>query len=128
MSELRIDLDEREDEGFLPGEILSGRVSWTVDSTPDSVELRLFWYTQGKGSEDVGVVETASFDRPSRQEQRPFRFPLPMEPFSFSGTLISLIWALELVVIPGSESTEDEGAARREIVVSPTRKEILLTR
>jgi hypothetical protein len=131
MSQFRIDLDEREHEGFLPGETVSGRAAWSLDvdeGEPASAELRLFWYTNGKGTEDVGVVETLTFDRPQRSEQRPFRLALPLEPYSFSGTLISLIWALELVVSTGPRAGEDGEAECREIVMSPTRREILLTR
>jgi hypothetical protein len=45
---------------------------------------------------------------------------LPEGPYSFSGKLISLIWALELACSPGSETV------RREITVSPTGHEIVL--
>jgi hypothetical protein len=120
MSELQIVLDRT--GGFAPGEELSGRVSWTADREPTDVELRLFWYTSGKGSSDLGIVEALRFDRPQRQDQRAFRFTLPKEPYSFSGKLISLLWALELIVGPNAE------AERHDLVMSPTRAEILLTR
>ena len=106
---------------FLPGETVEGTVSWHLDHPAQTVELRLFWYTQGKGDQDVGVVSTVPFGTPEIQSRRPFRVTLPDGPFSFSGKLISLVWALELVVEPGSRST------RTEITVSPTRMEILLT-
>ena len=85
-----------------------------------SVELRLFWYTQGKGDQDVGVVATVPFPEPASQDRRDFRIPLPLGPYSFSGKLISLMWALEVVAEPGSR------AGRLEITVSPTRREIQL--
>ena len=44
----------------------------------------------------------------------------PEAPHSFSGALISLIWAVELLVEPGGLSE------RIEITVSPTGEEILL--
>jgi hypothetical protein len=106
---------------FLPGETVEGTVSWHLDRPAQTVELRLFWYTQGKGDQDVGVVSTVPFGTPEIQDRRPFRVTLPDGPFSFSGKLISLLWALELVVEPGSRS------ARTEITVSPTRMEILLS-
>ncbi len=106
---------------FLPGETVEGTVSWRLGQPAQTVELRLFWYTQGKGDQDVGVVSTVPFGNPEIQDRRPFRVTLPDGPFSFSGKLISLSWALELVVEPGSR------AARTEITVSPTRMEILLT-
>ncbi len=105
---------------FLPGEVVEGTVSWQLDQPARAAELRLFWYTQGKGDQDVGVVSTVSFANPGLQDRRAFRVSLPGGPFSFSGKLISLAWALELVVEPGSR------ASRTEITVSPTRTEILL--
>lgn len=106
---------------FLPGETVEGTVSWQLDRPAVTAELRLFWYTQGKGDQDVGVVSTVSFGNPELQDRRPFRVTLPDGPFSFSGKLISLAWALELVMEPGSR------ASRTEITVSPTRMEILLS-
>lgn len=108
---------------FLPGEVVEGTVSWQLEQpAPPAItaELRLLWYTQGKGDQDVGVVSTVPFGNPGLQDRRPFRVSLPDGPFSFSGKLISLAWALELVIEPGSR------ASRTEITVSPTRMEILL--
>jgi hypothetical protein len=119
MNELEIMLrDER--RNFRPGETLEGTAVWRLDTPPKSIELRLFWFTRGKGTEDVGVVNKLRFDAPQLTEGRDFSFTLPAEPFSFSGELISLIWGLELVVEPGSHST------RVELVMSPSGEEILL--
>jgi hypothetical protein len=105
---------------FEPGEELAGAVRWQLDTPPRAVELRLFWFTRGKGTEDAGVVETVRFDGPLPEEIRSFRFRLPAAPCSFSGKLISLIWALELVAEPSKE------VARREIVVAPGGQEVRL--
>jgi hypothetical protein len=105
---------------FHPGEELRGVASWSVETTPTKVELRLFWRTEGKGSQDVGLVETLSFDGAGPEERREFRLRLPPGPYSFSGKLISLIWALELVVEPGAD------AGRQDITISPTGREIVI--
>lgn len=105
---------------FLPGDVLAGQVSWATESPPGLIELRLFWRTQGKGTRDVKVVQSVMFENPRRQETRDFRFQLPDGPYSFSGKLISLIWALELVI---SSTKETE---RLDILVSPTDSEIML--
>jgi hypothetical protein len=105
---------------FRPGEEIVGAVAWQLDQAPRTVELRLFWFTRGKGTSDVKVVQTVSFDSPKLEEARPFQLAAPTEPYSFSGKLISLIWALELVVAPGKETE------RLEIVISPTAEEIVL--
>ena len=119
MSTLSIALDE-EKTAFAPREIVSGTVQWNLDAHPRHLELSLFWYTSGKGTRDVGVIETTRFDEPGACGSKGFSFTLPDGPYSFSGKLISLLWALELTRSPGSETV------RREIVVSPTGQEVLL--
>ena len=83
--------------GFLPGQEVAGGAAWRLDGIPREVEVCLFWFTRGKGTEDVVVVDTVRLDSPSREDRRDFRFTLPEGPYSFSGRLISLTWALELV-------------------------------
>jgi hypothetical protein len=104
---------------FAPGEVIAGTVSWHLAGA-QSIELRLLWYTEGKGDQDSRLVTTVELGHPGGNEVRPFNIRLPEGPFSFSGKLISLLWALEAVAAPGSR------AARLEITVSPTRREILL--
>src|SRR5689334_16232627 len=96
MNELKILLRE-ERRSFQNGETMEGVAGWRLEKPPESVELRLFWFTRGKGTEDVGVVSRMRFDAPQQEEGRKFGFTLPAEPWTFSGQLISLIWALELV-------------------------------
>ena len=105
---------------FRPGDDVSGRAWWQLDQQPKDVVARLFWYTQGKGTQDVVVVQEETFPSPRREDQRKFSFRLPEGPLSFSGRLISLIWAVEVVAQPGDE------AGRVEIVVSPTGDELRL--
>jgi hypothetical protein len=119
--ELRLELAGGR-RGFTAGEPLSGRATWRVDGEPSSVELRLFWYTSGKGTQDVGVVNSTTFAAPRAQDQRDFTLPLPREPYSFSGTLISLVWAIELIVEPGDH------VERREFVLSSTGEEVIIAR
>ncbi|UCE50589.1 MAG: hypothetical protein JSW47_10580 [Phycisphaerales bacterium] len=84
------------------------------------MELRLLWYTQGKGDEDAGLAETMTFEPQGLADQRSFRFTLPDGPYSFCGSLISLTWALELSAWPG------DVCERKEITVTPTGQEVLL--
>ena len=119
MSRLQINVPDGR-VAFYPGDEILATASWKLERPPKSVEARLFWFTRGKGTQDVNIVETVRFDNPQIEESRPARFRLPEAPYSFSGKLVSLIWALELVVEPGDES------ARIELTVSPTGEEILL--
>jgi hypothetical protein len=120
MSTLRIDISSGERAGHRPGEIIGGRVSWQVDEEPRSAELRLFWFTSGKGTQDVGNIDLATFQTPRMHDERLFSFTLPRQPFSFSGKLISLVWALELIVEPGSN------VARETFVLSASGGEVIL--
>lgn len=119
MSDLKIILRD-ENVSNRPGETIEGVAGWRLDQPPKSVELRLFWFTRGKGTEDVEVVARIPFPEPQLEEGRTFSFKLPTEPWSFSGQLVSLIWALELIVEPRALAT------RVELVVSPTGQEIQL--
>jgi hypothetical protein len=105
---------------FSPGERLDVTVEWQLVQTPRTVSVRLVWYTRGKGDTDVSVVDERRFESPRSFERRECTFPLPEAPFSFSGKLVSLVWAVEVVVEPSGES------ARLDIVVAPGGKEVEL--
>ena len=119
MDKLSIVLHE-ERTVFAPHETVRGAIEWSLNKAPCSLDLSLFWYTTGKGTRDIGVAETSRFDDPGRVGSRDFSFMLPQGPYSFSGKLVSLIWAIELTCSPGSETI------RREITLSPTGQEIVL--
>ncbi len=116
---VQIEIDEGRD-AFVPGEKLTGTAQWQLPKPPRAVELRLLWSTRGKGTEDAGLVESIRFEDPRPEEKRPFRLRLPEGPYSFSGQLISLVWALELVAAPSQE------AARAEFVMAPDRQAVRL--
>lgn len=105
---------------FRPGDEVSGRAWWEFEMRPREVVARLFWYTEGKGTQDVVVIQAETFPAPERQDQRKFSFRLPDGPFSFSGHLISLIWGVEVVGV----SVTGEESARAEIIVSPDGDEL----
>jgi hypothetical protein len=105
---------------FRPGDVIAGRARWQLDEAPEEVELRLFWYTEGKGTQDLEIVQTLTFANPLAEDRRSFQIRAPKGPFSCSGKLLSLIWALEIVVQPSEES------GRTLITISPTGEEILL--
>jgi hypothetical protein len=108
---------------YRPGERIEGSLSWSLVEPAKAIELRLFWHTSGKGDRDVTVVDRLRLANPPASEaHRPFRFQLPAGPWSFSGSLITLSWALEAVVLPSNESV------LLDLVVSPTAEEIRLPR
>ena len=119
MTDLQIHIDDGR-TAFTPAADLSGKVSWSLEKPPRWLELRLFWFTRGKGTEDGAMVQVTRFDQPHPAETRTFRFKLPEAPYSFSGKLISLVWALELVAGPS------HAVSRVEITLAPEGREILL--
>ncbi len=104
---------------FRPGDELKGTVAWSfADAIPEALELRLFWFTRGKGTQDVDVHKNLRLESPPAQGKRSFCFQLPHAPYSFSGKLVSLTWALEFVAEPAGK------AELLEIVLSPSGAEI----
>ncbi len=96
-----------------PGEQLELEVDWRLLDHPEALEVRLVWHTQGKGDQDVSVVEVKRYEHPPLQDRRRCSFRLPNGPYSFSGHLISLLWCAEVVVLPS-------GPTRRlDLVVAP---------
>ena len=116
-SNLQIQIDYNNTE-YTPGDTISGKVLWSQTSETKSVELRLFWYTSGKGTQDIKVIEELSW--PASQGQANFSFTLPNEPYSFSGTLVSLSWALEAVLLP------EETSEKYQFQLTPNGQTILL--
>ncbi len=119
MSGLNIAI-EGDKQSFRPGEALRGTVSWTLDDDSKKVELRLMWYTAGKGMPEVGVIESVNFENPLKEDRREFEFKLPESPYSFSGKLITLTWGMELIVRPFKQTQ------RMEFTMSPTGQVIRL--
>ena len=105
---------------FEPGETISLEANWDLNSEPFVVEVRLVWNTCGKGDTDIGVEKTIRLESPGQSGSRRVELELPSAPYSFSGKLISLLWALELVAKPTNDSS------RTEITIAPGACEIML--
>ena len=117
MNRLEITTDSGE-TWVRPGDTLSGTAKWELGEPPEAIEVRLFWYTTGKGTRDVGLVDQRRIEQPERYGSTAFRFRIPEGPLSFTGTLITLAWAVEAVALP----SEDSG--RLDLLVGPTPVEI----
>ncbi len=104
-----------------PFETVSGRVTWQLESIPHDLELRLFWYTRGRGMTDSEPVAKLKLD-PAAAGARDFDFELPAGPWSVNGTLVAIVWGIELV------DGENGGLGWEEFTVSPDRRERTLPR
>ena len=105
---------------FQPGDTIAGAALWEFTQKKKSIEVRLVWFTRGKGTEDGVIVATQAFDATQLADTGTFSFTAPEAPYSFDGTLIALVWAVELVAEPGDEFE------RIEILIAPGGKEIVL--
>ena len=115
--EIIIDRDQR---AFTPGNPISGRLRWSFDTIPQWIELRLFWFTEGKGTQDLSDVEKQRITDCPMSGERPFSFIAPAHPPSCSGTLVSIRWALELV------SDVQEPVPNTTLLIGPNAEEIVL--
>ena len=109
---LEVEIDGGRD-AFSPGESVKGTVQWMLDDAPDAIEVRLLWYTEGRGDQDVGLARTLRIEAPSAMGSSPFELESASGPYSWSGRLISIRWAVEAVAKPGAYT------ARSEIVLGP---------
>ncbi len=103
MSTLKLEIDEGRTH-FRPGETIEGRAAWHLDTAPEVMEARLFWHTSGKGTRDTNVVESVELQGEDTWGDVRFSFQVPEGPYSFSGSLVTLNWAIELVAEPSDES------------------------
>jgi len=107
---------------YRPGERLDGVAFWELADAPKSIEVRLYWRTQGKGTVDLEIVRAVKFDGPGPNDRRPFSIEVPSAPYSVSGKLVSIVWGVELVAEP------QDGSSNVELTISPSGEEIRLDR
>ncbi|MFK7910884.1 MAG: hypothetical protein AB8F34_09790 [Akkermansiaceae bacterium] len=117
--DIQIDYDNTE---FTPGDTINGTLAWNLPEGTERVALRLFWFTSGRGTQDVDIIEQQTWQtgKSNNQGSEMFSFTLPDEPYSFSGKIVSLTWALEAVTLP------DETSEQKEFTLSPNGREIVL--
>ena len=109
-----------EREALLPGETLRGRVEWRLDDQPEALEIRLTWFTEGRGDRDVGVARTLRIESLGSSGTREFSLEAPTGPYSCSGRLISVRWVVEATLEPSRETD------RQDWLLGPFGREVLL--
>lgn len=90
--------------GYLPGATVSG----IYEIVPQSnircrkAEIRLEWYTEGKGDRDGEVIdsrEIAAGDlMAGKRIGDAFVFQLPSQPWSYAGYFITVVWAITVKI------------------------------
>ena len=101
---LRGEADRYGTPAFAPGETLSGILSIFPDKDVDCKHLyvRLVWQTEGRGTryrEEVTEQDiyqgTLRGGFPNTHE---FQLPLPLEPWSYAGHYVSIVWRVEVQI------------------------------
>lgn len=117
MSEFHLEVTDNR-TAVSPGEVITGVAGWDVEKPPRSATLRLFWYTQGRGNTNQDVAKTHELDVSKAADAQAFEFDAPNGPYSYSGILISVCWAIELIVEPGHR------VKRVDLTIGPNGEEI----
>ncbi len=105
---------EGEKRNYKPRETIHATAEWNLDNVPKEIEAHLLWHTEGKGSQDSELIESVKIPSAALSGKHKLEMRLPDTPYSYHGTLISIIWALELVVDGDSE------VARETFYLSPS--------
>lgn len=103
---------------YRPGDTILGLANWSCDEPPEAVEVRLFWRTEGKGTTNAEVVDTIRFDRPPAVESQIFEFKAPPGPHSYDGSMLGIVWSLEMIIKPGDHTD------RLDITIGPEGQEL----
>ncbi|GIW95378.1 MAG: hypothetical protein KatS3mg110_3419 [Pirellulaceae bacterium] len=112
---------ENDPPHYEPGDVMVAQVEWQLPAPPDYLQVALVWFTRGKGNTDHRVVERLRIDGPLESAgSKRLGIQLPVSPWSFSGRLISLLWAIEVTAYPSRTRT------RCPFVMAPNREEIRL--
>ena len=104
---------------FQPFDEIRGTIAWTLEKAPKTLELRLFWFTSGRATPEAGVLQVKSLATTAHGTDT-FSFTLPGSPYSVSGSLITVKWALELVAEPTGQ------VALQEFTLAPGKLELVL--
>jgi hypothetical protein len=94
---LSVKLD-RPDRAYAPGETLNARVAWSLDSTPECMDLELGWITEGKGTSDNNVVEEEEWTDLAPEGEKTWSVVVPRGPLSLKGQLIRIQWSVTCTV------------------------------
>jgi hypothetical protein len=98
-SEVTVRLEQNQ-AVFHPNAIIKGLCQWKLPEGHNhhSGSVCLLWYTEGIGTQDIGIIATEDFEIGNRIGEYRFSFTLPESPISVSSSLISILWAVECVL------------------------------
>ena len=119
MNDFTLDtLDKR--SAYSPGETLGVQAFWNLLERVERVDINLVWYTEGRGDQDLSLVQQHRISNPSLSDRIEVSFEIPAGPYSFAGKLITLHWAIEIVTTP------DVGSLRYDLTIGPQGQAVYL--
>ena len=100
---ITISLDGRGSRQYYPGDTLAGSYffeSFGIDEI-EALEISVMWFTEGKGSEDMGVhafwrYSTANGNWIDPRRTGRFSTSLPKSPLSYPGVLVKIQWCVRV--------------------------------
>jgi len=113
------------DACFAPGDTIMGTATWQpLPEKTRGLDVRLIWYTQGKGDADIYVAANQEIviSKPGVAGEATFEFVAPHRPYSFAGKLIELTWAIELIQKPSLDSVVET------VIIHPNKQKIELSK
>ncbi len=86
-----------EQTGFAPGGTIAGEVRWNQLPVSDKtvISLELAFRTEGKGTSQREVFHELEWPVTMAKGNESFTIEAPNWPWSFSGKLVSILWALD---------------------------------
>ncbi len=115
--QINIFLDSK-DYIYHPGDCLTGsyRILDAQTDQINSVELSVLWHTEGKGDEDMSIIDYHSLSRQREDWINPhtpgkIETKLPLTPLSYEGVIIKIRWLVRvrLTLVSGEEFIAERG-------------------
>jgi len=85
---------------FMPGDEIQGEALWELPQAPVKLAVNVYWFTDGSVSHIVHGQELSSV---AAAGTLPFKFKLPVTPYSYSGKLFSISWEIEAYSVSPDE-------------------------
>ena len=82
-----------------PGGKLEGSIMWELSAPAKKIEINFFWYVYQNGEvKESNAVAKLQAKNIQSTGYKNFSFDVPEKPYSFSGNLFSINWAIECSV------------------------------
>jgi hypothetical protein len=119
MDKISIELKDGK-TSYQPGEKIRGELEWELAQEVPDITINIFWYTEGIGDQDSEVATTEVIKAPLQNDRQSFEIELPMAPYSYSGQISALKWAIEATAMKGKIKDV------KEFSMTPGNREIIL--